>query len=214
MKRNAYVSRLGLALLLFFVVAGLSRPLGAASTPSPTATPASSVQPPPQGVVAPAQLMLSLASIADPQMRRVASLAAAHLAGRLGLWAEDIQVISVDAKTWPDSCLGIPREPVLCEQVLTPGYRILLDAEDEVYEYRANRNELVVPAVGATRGAVAFPTPIVPKPTSLPSRAVPVVPVYRVVDRGIRSIGSGTAVLKGQVLDSQGRPLTGGRATP
>ncbi|MGO1545115.1 MAG: protealysin inhibitor emfourin [Gulosibacter sp.] len=38
--------------------------------------------------------------------------------------ADEITVEHIEAKEWPDSCLGAPSEGEACAEVLTPGYRI------------------------------------------------------------------------------------------
>jgi hypothetical protein len=74
------------------------------------------------------------------QERRSDLVAAARLdlAGRRGLALESISVVSLDAVTWPDACLGIVSEGLFCAQVKTPGYRIFLSAGDVLHEYRAD----------------------------------------------------------------------------
>jgi len=46
---------------------------------------------------------------------------------------------SVEVVDWPDRCLGAPREDEVCAQVITPGYRIVLEQGGETAEYRAAR---------------------------------------------------------------------------
>lgn len=56
------------------------------------------------------------------------------LAEKLKLKLEQITVISFKPVDWPDACLGLPAKDEMCAQVITPGYRILLRAANQVYE--------------------------------------------------------------------------------
>lgn len=54
--------------------------------------------------------------------------ARAALAAQLGIAADGIAVVSVEPVEWPDACLGLPQADEMCAQVITPGYRIVLEA--------------------------------------------------------------------------------------
>jgi hypothetical protein len=60
------------------------------------------------------------------------------LSETLSLPPEQITLISTEAVTWPDGCLGVHRPGVMCTQALVPGFRILLEAEGRQYELRTN----------------------------------------------------------------------------
>jgi hypothetical protein len=45
---------------------------------------------------------------------------------------------SVEPMEWPDSCLGVAQEGVMCAQVVTPGYRVVLRTDDETYTYHTD----------------------------------------------------------------------------
>ncbi len=79
---------------------------------------------------------------AGPAAELVAQ-AIADLAGRLGVAAEAIQVRSVEAVEWPDASLGCPQPGMVYAQVITPGYRIVLEAEGQAYEYHSSRSRVV-----------------------------------------------------------------------
>ncbi|MFH1085906.1 MAG: PA14 domain-containing protein [Chloroflexota bacterium] len=68
------------------------------------------------------------------------------LAMRLGRSADAIQTLAVESVDWPDSCLGIAQAGQMCATVITPGVRILLQADGRAYEYRASLRGLVMPA--------------------------------------------------------------------
>lgn len=58
---------------------------------------------------------------------------------QLQLDFEQVTVVSVDRAEWSDSCLGLPREGEVCAQVITPGYKVVLEAGGERYEYHLDQ---------------------------------------------------------------------------
>jgi hypothetical protein len=46
---------------------------------------------------------------------------------------------SVEEVDWPDACLGAGGEDEVCAQVITPGYRIIVEQGGETVEYHAAR---------------------------------------------------------------------------
>lgn len=60
------------------------------------------------------------------------------LAGRLSLDVADITVVSATEIEWPDSALGCPQEGYAYMQVITPGYQVVLTANNQEYEYHTN----------------------------------------------------------------------------
>jgi len=70
--------------------------------------------------------------------QHVVALAHEDLAQRLGLKPEAIQVVSVQAVDWPDTSLGCPEPGMMYAQVITPGYRVMLEAESRRYEYHTD----------------------------------------------------------------------------
>ena len=68
-----------------------------------------------------------------------------HLSQRLNIPVDTISTKAVESVTWPDPCLGIKAPGLFCAQVLTPGYRVLLEAECNVHEYRTDLYDAVRP---------------------------------------------------------------------
>jgi hypothetical protein len=46
----------------------------------------------------------------------------------------EVELISYEEVTWPDSCLGLGGPDEMCLQALTPGYRIVLEVDGRTYE--------------------------------------------------------------------------------
>jgi hypothetical protein len=66
------------------------------------------------------------------------------LAERLNIDPSVVTVVSVEAVDWPDGCLGVQIPGVMCTMVITPGYRVILEANGKQYEYHTNASGDVV----------------------------------------------------------------------
>jgi hypothetical protein len=64
------------------------------------------------------------------------------LAHRLGLSDKEIREHSVEETEFSDTALGAGGEDEMSGQMMTPGWRIRLQAKGQSYEYRADRNQL------------------------------------------------------------------------
>lgn len=63
-----------------------------------------------------------------------------QLAGNLGLKIKDIKVLDNKPSDFSDACLGVAMQDVMCAQVVTPGYIIILEADGIQYEYHTNED--------------------------------------------------------------------------
>jgi hypothetical protein len=70
--------------------------------------------------------------------------ARADLAKQLQIDPDTITLVSVEAVDWPDGCLGIQAPGIMCTMVITPGYRVVLEANGKQYEYHTNETGDVV----------------------------------------------------------------------
>ncbi|MEJ2523668.1 MAG: hypothetical protein P8080_12475 [Gammaproteobacteria bacterium] len=69
----------------------------------------------------------------DPEQRALAQLAIATLAEDLGVSAERIRVDTIRPVQWRDSSLGCPQPGQQYLQVVTPGHRISLRMDGQLY---------------------------------------------------------------------------------
>jgi hypothetical protein len=76
----------------------------------------------------------------EPEAEKVVAAAKADLMERLGVAEEAVVVQSVDAVQWPDSSLGCPQPGMMYLQVITPGFRVLLEAAGQTHEYHTDRD--------------------------------------------------------------------------
>jgi hypothetical protein len=80
----------------------------------------------------------------DPAVQELVLQAQAHLAQKLGIDTDNIFPFSVEVVEWPDASLGCPQTDMLYAQVVTPGYRILLEANGQVYTYHTDKADQVI----------------------------------------------------------------------
>lgn len=82
------------------------------------------------------------------------------LAQRLNINPSDIDVISVEKVIWSDSSLGCPQPGMMYAQVITEGYRILLEAIAQFYPYHTDtRGTLILCMDGGEQGHIIPYTP-------------------------------------------------------
>ena len=67
-----------------------------------------------------------------------------QLANNLGIPDIQVTVASSTLIEWPDSCLGVTQQGVMCAQVVTPGYLLVLDAAGNQFEYHTNQDASVI----------------------------------------------------------------------
>lgn len=60
------------------------------------------------------------------------------LANRLNVNPEFVRWVSIEKVDWPDSCLGIEQPGINCNMVITPGFRILLEAGGTIFVFRTD----------------------------------------------------------------------------
>lgn len=67
-----------------------------------------------------------------------------ELAQKLGVTPKDITVVTAEPIMWSDTSLGCPEPGQMYAQVITPGYRFILEYEGKQYDYHAGRGHLVL----------------------------------------------------------------------
>lgn len=93
------------------------------------------------------------------------------LAQRANVPAADIKVVSVEGMDWPDTSLGAPQPGMMYAQVITPGYKVVLQAGERRYEYHTDMNQRAVLAsldgAKVTQAEAAPPNQPAPPPQSV-----------------------------------------------
>jgi hypothetical protein len=78
------------------------------------------------------------------EAKEAVRLARENLAQKLGLSPEAIRLVSVEAVEWRDTSLGCPQPGMMYAQVITPGFRVVLEAGGKKYDYHTDRGRFVV----------------------------------------------------------------------
>lgn len=81
--------------------------------------------------------------VPDPEVKMV-QLASEHLAEYLDIDISEVTLVEAVFREWPDAGLGCPDPEFVYAAVITPGYEITLEAEDENYSYHTDVVEAVV----------------------------------------------------------------------
>ena len=64
------------------------------------------------------------------------------LAGRLKVSQDEIEVVSVSGREFPDASLGAPVDDEMSAQMISDGWQVTLRASGETYDYRADKYQL------------------------------------------------------------------------
>ena len=62
------------------------------------------------------------------------------LSDSLDISEENITLISTEAIDWPDGCLGIQEEGLVCTQAITPGFSVIVEGNGREVEYHTNED--------------------------------------------------------------------------
>lgn len=73
------------------------------------------------------------------------------LSKKAGIDLDQIKVVSVEWVEWPDGCLGIRTRGVACLQVITPGYRVILEANGETFEFHTDEQGNTILQAGSAK---------------------------------------------------------------
>jgi hypothetical protein len=77
-------------------------------------------------------------------LTKLVDLAKGDLARRLGVGVEEVTLVAAEALQWPDASLGNPQPGMVYTQVITPGYKTILFAGGQKYEYHSDQERVVL----------------------------------------------------------------------
>jgi hypothetical protein len=92
----------------------------------------------------------------------IADAAVQFAAAELGVDPASIQVLSVDAVEWRNSCLGVDKPGEMCMEVITPGYRVLLEVDGQEVAVHTDQDARVMRLADPAQGVPSV------KPVSTP----------------------------------------------
>ena len=113
-----------------------------ASTPTEAIPPTGGAPAPTRAV--PAAVSTPEPAHLPPDLTPAQRAAMQALAAQHNVAIDQIKLVSAYAETWPDGCLGVAIPDMMCTQALVDGYRILLSANGQEYEYRTNLDGTLV----------------------------------------------------------------------
>lgn len=62
------------------------------------------------------------------------------IAEQLRVLPDEIRLLEIAPVEWPDGCLGLASPDEMCLQVITPGYRLLIEVNGQTHEVRTDQN--------------------------------------------------------------------------
>ncbi|OKH55987.1 hypothetical protein NIES2101_01615 [Calothrix sp. HK-06] len=74
----------------------------------------------------------------------VASAVLKDASKRTGKSTSELKIITSEARTWNDGCLGLAEPGVLCTQALVPGWQVEVTGNSKELVYRTNKSGSVV----------------------------------------------------------------------
>ena len=136
------------AAMVLAACGGAARPL-AVSSPQPTTsidTPVSPITSPLATSAARTEGGLSTqpGAAAWANAPQAALRARQALIDQLQVDGDTIGLVSAEPVEWPDACLGLQAPGVMCAQVITAGYNVVLSANGREYEFHTNESGGVV----------------------------------------------------------------------
>lgn len=137
------VSRLTATLMLVALAmqacssgAGPTAPVsGVASPPVPVTL--APTTPAPSPLVASIEPPTAIPGTNDAIPASYIEAAIADAASRAGVGPADVIVVSAQSRDWPSGALGCPVMGFMYTDMITPGYRIVVEAGGQSYDYRA-----------------------------------------------------------------------------
>ena len=74
----------------------------------------------------------------DGSVPQAAVAAQEHLAVRLNISVEAVEIVSYQQTDWPDGCLGLAEAGMMCTMAIVPGWRVELSADGQSFIARTN----------------------------------------------------------------------------
>jgi hypothetical protein len=62
----------------------------------------------------------------------------------LGVTMESVNIEQVEKMDWPNSCLGLPQGDEVCAEVITPGWLLTFNLNDQAYRFRVDQTGTII----------------------------------------------------------------------
>jgi hypothetical protein len=114
---------------------------------------------------------------------QVVALVQTDLAQKLSVAQDEISVMEVKAVEWPDASLGCPAPEQVYDQVITPGYEIVMQADNGSYTYHTGGDNYVqCPDEG--------PEVLSPDDRDAPATEEADSPLSRLIEQSVRDLAA------------------------
>jgi len=113
---------------------------------------------------------------------------------------DQIKVVSTEAVTWPNGCLGVVIPGVMCTDVMTQGFRILLAANGRQFEIHTNQDGTSVIDAARQLGTLGFVVQTTDHTIQVVNPSIPLGPTYNPAFTGFLPAG-GTILGTAYVID-------------
>jgi hypothetical protein len=115
------------------------------------------------------------------------------VATKYSIPVEQIQIVSTEAITWPTGCLGVVVPGVMCTDVVTPGFRIMLSANGQQFEIHTNQDGSSVIDAAQQLATLGFVVAAANQTIQVVNPTIPLGPTYNPAFTGFLPAGGATA---------------------
>ncbi len=113
---------------------------------------------------------------------------------------DQIHIVSTEAVTWPNGCLGVVIPGVMCTDIVIDGYRIKLEADGQQFEIHTNLDGTIVVDAAQQLATLQFVVRTSPTSVQVVNPNIPLGPTYNPAFNGLLPIG-GSILGTAYVLD-------------
>src|SRR4030042_897236 len=109
---------------------------------------------------------------------------------KYNLPVDQIKITNTEAVTWPTGCLGVVIPGVMCTDVITQGFRIMLTANGQQFEMHTNQNGSSVIDAAQLQGTLGFVVMTIDRTIQVVNPSIPLGPTYNPAFNGLPSYGA------------------------
>ncbi len=112
------------------------------------------------------------------------------LAKTYNIASDQVTVVSTEPVTWPNGCLGVVIPGVMCTNIVTPGYRVILQAKGQQYEFHTNQDGSSVIDAAQQLATLNFVVVTAAQTIQIVNPNIPLGPTYNPAFNGFLPAGS------------------------
>ena len=186
---------------------GGSTPPGSIASPTPVVGSPAPTQVPSEVVPTPTHIPVDLTPAQLAAIQAVST--------KYNIPVEQIHIANTEAVTWPTGCLGVVLPGVMCTDVVTPGFRIMLTANGQQFEIHTNQDGSSVIDAAQQLALLDFVVQMSDHSIQVVNPHIPLGPTYNPAFNGFLPLGGailGTAYVldvanqfKGVAVDANGQ---------